>query len=74
MVRLTFIVREKEITMIGGTKLGEYHRTKEMIEKILNEQGLYFVLMFLVDSNYNQEDIKAIAELFPKKVRQSTKT
>lgn len=47
----------------GGTREGELHRTVEVLKNINNEQGLKFVLYFLVDLGYSTKDIKDIADL-----------
>ena len=49
--------------MFGATKKGEYYRTIELLDTIYQEQGLYFVLAFLWDSQYNREDIHEMMEL-----------
>ncbi len=49
--------------MFGSTKTGEYYRTIEMLERIAKEQGIYFVLAFLHDSQYTDTDIKAMMNL-----------
>lgn len=49
--------------MFGATKKGEYYRTIELLDEIYKEQGLYFVLAFLWDAQYNREDIKNMMEL-----------
>lgn len=52
----------------GGTKKGELDRTAELFKQILDEQGAYFALMFLVDAGYDRNDIELIAErIKPKK-------
>lgn len=48
--------------MIGGTKQGELDRSVELIKQINNEQGLYFVIMFLIDIGYSIDEIKQIAD------------
>lgn len=48
----------------GGSKRAELDRSAKLFEEILNSQGIYFSLMFLVDSGYQREDIKEIAERF----------
>ncbi len=48
--------------MIGGTKQGEISRSTELFQKILKSQGIYFALMFLIDSGYGPKDIQIIAE------------
>lgn len=48
---------------MGATKNGEYRRSIEMLDKIYKEQGLYFVLAFLYDSQYDRNDILAMLEI-----------
>lgn len=48
----------------GGTKRAELDRSAELFEEILNRQGIYFALMLLVDSGYQREEIREIAERF----------
>lgn len=50
----------------GGTKQGELDRSAYLFTKILEEQGAYFALMFLLDSSYGREEIAAIAERLKK--------
>lgn len=57
---------------MGATKTGEYYRTIEMIESIFKKHGgkdgVYYVLAFLWDCQYNREDIAKMMELCtPKK-------
>lgn len=47
----------------GATKKGEYYRSIELFEQIFKEQGVYFALAFLYDSQYEREDLKAMMEL-----------
>jgi hypothetical protein len=49
--------------MNGGTKKAEYHRSLEMIESIYKSQGLAMMLYFLYDSQYENKDLKAMAEM-----------
>lgn len=51
---------------VGGTKDAEYRRTIDMIPQIFAEHGkngTYFVLAFLYDSQYSNEDLKAMMDL-----------
>lgn len=43
--------------MYGGTKKGEYCRSIDLFERIFNEQGTYYALAFLYDSQYEREDL-----------------
>jgi len=49
---------------IGGTKRAELDRSAILFKEILDEQGVYFALMFLVDSQYGNEEIKQIADRY----------
>lgn len=48
----------------GGTKKGELDRSAEHFKNILEEQGMYFALYFLVDSGYGPKEIAIIADKF----------
>lgn len=48
--------------MIGGTKLVELDRSAILFEEINENQGIYFALMFLLDSGYGRDEIQAIAD------------
>lgn len=50
-----------------STRHGELDRTVYLINQINNEQGLYFVLIFLVDAGYDRNDIIEITERMPAK-------
>lgn len=47
----------------GGTKAGELARSVELVKEIAEDQGLYFALMFLLDSEYGRDEIGKIATL-----------
>ncbi len=49
----------------GGTRVGEYWRTIEMLmEKTgKSKEDVMYILYFLRDSGYNGEDLKAMADL-----------
>jgi len=49
------------IRAIGGTKKQEYIRSAELFQQIYTEQGPYFALMFLADSQYSIKDLAEIA-------------
>ena len=53
--------------MIGGTKEGELRRSIEMIEEILHNKvdrkEIMFMLYFLAGSQYDQEDLKIMADM-----------
>ncbi len=53
----------------GGTKKQEYLRTIELLDTIYEEQGLYFVLAFLYDSQYDRKDIHEMMELLAVKLK-----
>jgi len=48
---------------MGATRKGELYRTIDVLENILKEQGLYFVLAFIYDAQYTRKDIKDTLEL-----------
>jgi len=52
-----------EMHQIGGSKCAEYLRTIDMLKRIFEEQGIYFVLAFLYDSQYDRDDIAAMMDL-----------
>jgi hypothetical protein len=56
-------------SLTGGTKEQELNRSAKLFEEILSRQGMYFALMFLIDSGYGREEIKAIAERFKPALR-----
>lgn len=45
-----------------GTKAAEWTRTAEMLPGIAAEQGVYFVLQFLLDSGYERADLAEICQ------------
>jgi len=50
------------------TKKQEYKRSAEVFEKIFKEQGTYYALAFLYDSQYTRDDIGKIMEfIYPKR-------
>ena len=51
--------------MIGGTKVGEYSRTVEMMSQKLGKSSnkIAEILYFLYDSQYDNSDLKAMADL-----------
>jgi hypothetical protein len=49
--------------MIGGTKQAELNRSAYLFKEILESQGIYFALWFLLDSGYSREEIKTIADM-----------
>lgn len=49
--------------MICLDKRKEYITTIELLDKIYQEQGWYFVLAFLYDAQYDREDIKNMMEI-----------
>lgn len=55
--------------MLGATKNGEYHRTIEMLMNMTGktEKELMKVLYFLHDSQYDNKDLKAMADLIASK-------
>lgn len=48
--------------MIGGTKRAELDRSAALFNLIMRTKGAYFALMFLVDSGYGIDEVRAIAE------------
>ena len=58
---------------MGGTRKGELDRSAVLFENILKDQGIYFALMFLADSDYNNKEIKEIAKRF-KPIKKSDKS
>lgn len=52
--------------MYGGTKKGEYCRSIDLFEKIFKEQGVYFALAFLYDSQYEREDLGEMMKIIEK--------
>lgn len=48
--------------MMGPTRKGEMYRTAEMLVNISKEQGIYFAIALLHDSQYDYDRIK---ELLP---------
>lgn len=46
-----------------GTKYCEYLRTIELFQNIYKEQGLYFAIAFLYDSQYNRQDLFNMMEI-----------
>ncbi len=51
--------------MIGSTKNGEYAQTVEMLMKKTNKSknDIAFLLYFLYDSQYDNSDLKKMADL-----------
>lgn len=47
----------------GGTKNSEYRRSIELFSEIFENQGVYYALSFLYDSQYDKDDIKKMMEL-----------
>ena len=50
-----------------GTKRAEYERSIRMFELIYKQQGLYFALAFLYDSQYDREDMLKMMEIIEPK-------
>lgn len=50
-----------------GTKDAEYEHSIRMFELIYEQQGLYFALAFLYDSQYDREDILRMMEMIKPK-------
>jgi len=57
----------------GGTKKGEYYRSLEHFKDIYENQGLAFALWMLADSEYNNTDLKSLAELEYRKTKKGLK-
>lgn len=57
--------------MYGGTKVGEYWRTIEMLMQKTGKtkEEVMYILYFLYDSGYEGKDLKAMAELIKGTVR-----
>lgn len=55
--------------MFGGTKIGEYTRTIEMLMKMTNcgKNDIARILYFLHDSQYDNLDLKKMADLITNK-------
>ena len=51
---------------MGSTKQAEYMRSAEHFTNIAIEQGLYFALAMLYDSQYSNADIKIILNIMEK--------
>lgn len=49
--------------MICLDKKREYQNTIDLLDQIYHEQGLYFVLAFLNDAQYDRNDIKNMMEM-----------
>lgn len=51
--------------MYGGSKVGEYWRTIEMLMQKTGKtkEEVMYILYFLYDSSYEGKDLKAMAEL-----------
>lgn len=49
--------------MIGGTKIGEYARTIDILQKktSFSDKEVMFLLYFLYDSQYTHEDLGVMA-------------
>lgn len=62
--------------MIGATKTGEYWRTIEMLSKITgtNQQSIMEMLYFLYDSQYDNKDLKSMADLILRNQKECKKT
>lgn len=52
-----------EMHQIGGSKRTEYLRTIDVLKRIFEEQGIYYVLAFLYDSQYDRQDIAAMMDI-----------
>ena len=50
----------------GGTKKGELHRTAEILVEIVNAQGIYYAVAFLMDSQYDLATIKQLLPILEK--------
>jgi len=48
----------------GGSKEAEYRRSYQMIRDIYEEYGTYFVLAFLYDCQYGNEDVERMLILY----------
>tara|TARA_R100000388_G_scaffold93298_2_gene77692 strand:+ start:511 stop:693 length:183 start_codon:yes stop_codon:yes gene_type:complete len=46
-----------------GNKEGELQRTAEYICNIQENQGLFFAIAFLADSQYNNEELQRITQI-----------
>lgn len=55
--------------MLGATKTGEYRRTIEMLKGMAQEQHIYYLIAFLVDSQYDREDLEAMMKLLEPEIR-----
>ena len=44
-------------------KKTELERSAHLFKEILHNQGMYFALMFLLDSGYGKEEIEVIAKI-----------
>jgi hypothetical protein len=55
--------------MFGATKRGEYSRSAEYLQELVNEQGLYYALAFIVDIGYDSRDLKEILRYMKPKTR-----
>lgn len=55
--------------MIGATKNGEYARTIDMLVNMTNktEKEIMMMLYFLSDSQYDNHDLKAMADIIREK-------
>jgi hypothetical protein len=55
--------------MFGATKNGEYYRTIDMLVNMTNktEKEVMNILYFLYDSQYDNKDLKAMADLISTK-------
>ena len=49
--------------MMGSTLQGEYQRSAEFFEQLVQTQGAYFALAFLIDSQYERKDLIKILEI-----------
>jgi len=47
----------------GGSKNAEYKRSLDVFEKTIQENGIYFGIAFLYDSQYNREDLKKMMDI-----------
>ncbi len=47
----------------GSNKNSEYKKSIELFSEIFEEQGVYYALSFLYDSQYDKDDIKKMMEL-----------
>jgi len=60
---------------IGGTKTGEYWRTIEMLMQKTNKsaEDIMYILYFLHDLQYDNKDLKEMANLIHEDLKQRKK-